>query len=48
MARINLLPWRETLRAERKREFGFMLIGGAVIAGAGVHFGQSISHYSKL
>jgi len=33
MARINLLPWRETLRAERQREFGFMLIGGVIIAG---------------
>lgn len=32
MARINLLPWRETLRKERQREFGFMLFGGAVIA----------------
>ncbi len=33
MARINLLPWRESLRAERKREFGVMLIGGVLIAG---------------
>jgi len=32
MARINLLPWREQLRTERKREFGFMLVGGVVIA----------------
>lgn len=32
MARINLLPWRDKLRAQRKREFGFMLIGGAFIA----------------
>jgi type IV pilus assembly protein PilN len=32
MARINLLPWRDKLRARRKREFGFMLIGGAIIA----------------
>jgi type IV pilus assembly protein PilN len=32
MARINLLPWRETLRKERKREFGFMVIGGIIIA----------------
>ncbi len=28
MTQINLLPWRETLREERKREFLFML-GGA-------------------
>jgi type IV pilus assembly protein PilN len=33
MAHINLLPWREKLRSERKREFGFMMIGGLVIAG---------------
>lgn len=33
MARINLLPWRETLRTQRKREFGLMLVGGAIIAG---------------
>lgn len=32
MARINLLPWRDKLRAKRKREFGFMLVGGAVLA----------------
>lgn len=32
MAHINLLPWREKLRSERKREFGFMVIGGLVIA----------------
>jgi type IV pilus assembly protein PilN len=31
MARINLLPWRDKLRAQRKREFGFMVIGGAII-----------------
>jgi type IV pilus assembly protein PilN len=33
MAHINLLPWRETLRRQRKREFGFMVVGGVVIAG---------------
>jgi type IV pilus assembly protein PilN len=32
MARINLLPWREKLRSRRKREFGFMLVGGVIIA----------------
>ena len=33
MASINLLPWREKLRSQRKREFGFMLVGGMIIAG---------------
>lgn len=32
MARINLLPWREKLRTQRQREFGFMLVGGVVVA----------------
>ncbi len=32
MAHINLLPWREQLRAKRQREFMFALVGGAVIA----------------
>ena len=34
MAHINLLPWRENLRKERKRKFGLQLLGGAVLAGA--------------
>jgi len=33
MARINLLPWRERLRKERQREFGFSVVGAVVIAG---------------
>ena len=33
MAHINLLPWRETLRKQRQREFGFMVVGGIIIAG---------------
>jgi type IV pilus assembly protein PilN len=33
MARINLLPWREQLRAERQREFGFILVGALIISG---------------
>lgn len=33
MANINLLPWRERLREERKREFFSILIGVVVIAG---------------
>ena len=31
MARINLLPWREELRKQRQREFGYMLVGGVII-----------------
>lgn len=37
MARINLLPWREQLREERKREF-FVLLMGVVIIAAGILF----------
>ncbi len=32
MARINLLPWREQLREERKREFIVLLLGVFIIA----------------
>ncbi len=32
MARINLLPWRENLRRQRRREFGLMMLGGFVIS----------------
>lgn len=38
MARINLLPWREKLRSQRKREFGFMLVGGVLVAGLAVGY----------
>ncbi len=31
MARINLLPWRETQRKQRQREFGVLVAGAAVI-----------------
>ncbi len=37
MAHINLLPWRERLREERKREFLSILVGVIIIA-AGVLF----------
>ena len=37
MAHINLLPWRERLRDERKREFFTALVGVVIIA-AGVLF----------
>ena len=32
MARINLLPWREELRRQRKREFGLMLAGSVAVS----------------
>lgn len=31
MAQINLLPWREKLRKQRQREFGFMILGALII-----------------
>ncbi|PCJ25914.1 MAG: pilus assembly protein PilN [SAR86 cluster bacterium] len=33
MAHINLLPWRERLREERKREFLTILVGVVIISG---------------
>jgi len=33
MAQINLLPWRERMREERKREFISILVGFIIIAG---------------
>ena len=33
MAHINLLPWREEIRAKKQGEFIFTLAGGAIIAG---------------
>ncbi len=37
MAHINLLPWRERLREDRKREF-FTIIAGVVVIAAGLLF----------
>lgn len=36
--KINLLPWRQELREQRKREFGGMIVL-ALVAAAGVWFG---------
>ena len=33
MAHINLLPWRDRLREERKREFLTIMVGFVIIAG---------------
>jgi type IV pilus assembly protein PilN len=41
MARINLLPWRETLRKKRQRDFGISALAAVLFMGAaavGVHF----------
>jgi len=34
ITRINLLPWREELRQEQKKEFGMMLVLSVALAGA--------------
>ncbi|PAU88190.1 PilN domain-containing protein [Pseudomonas jilinensis] len=49
MARINLLPWREELREERKKEFLtvlalIVLFAGALVFLADRHFNSQISH----
>lgn len=49
MARINLLPWRETLRKKRQRDFGSASVLAVLLTGAlcgGVHFyvEEMISH----
>ncbi len=36
MININLLPWREKLRAQRRREFGFMVLLAGVLSAVGV------------
>lgn len=40
MARINLLPWREQLREERKKEFLTILVFIVLLAGALVFMGD--------
>lgn len=38
MAHINLLPWRENLRAQRRREFGVMVLTGVLLTIAGMGY----------
>lgn len=38
MARINLLPWREKLRKQRRREFGVMALGTLVLTLLGLGY----------
>jgi type IV pilus assembly protein PilN len=52
MARINLLPWRETLRKKRQRDFGISVIVALLMvaaAAAGTHFyvEEMIQHQNK-
>lgn len=49
MPRINLLPWREELRAERQKQFMVLLgltvgLGAAVIFAANLHVQQLVQH----
>ena len=46
MARINLLPWREQLREERKKRFFAALAMSAMIGGAVVFTGDMMSRSS--
>jgi len=52
MARINLLPWRETLRKQRQREFG-VAVGGMVVITAlllvvgHIHIAGMITHQNN-
>ncbi|MCP4270372.1 MAG: PilN domain-containing protein [Gammaproteobacteria bacterium] len=47
MARINLLPWREELRAERKRQF-FGILGLAAVVGVLVAILVHMTFQSKI
>jgi type IV pilus assembly protein PilN len=38
MAQINLLPWRETLRKQRRRDFGLMALAALVLTLAGMGY----------
>src|SRR5690554_2681117 len=42
MARINLLPWRETQRQERQRNFLVALVGTALLAALLVFLGSHL------
>jgi type IV pilus assembly protein PilN len=38
MARINLLPWREKLRKQRRRDFGLLVLGALVVTLVGMGY----------
>ncbi len=46
MARINLLPWREEYRKEKKEEFIKVLIGAAAVAGLCAYLWVSLMQLS--
>lgn len=41
MAKINLRPWREELRAEKQKQFVVMILGAAIVAGGAVFLWKS-------
>jgi len=41
MAKINLRPWREELRAEKQKQFVVMILGAAIVAGGLVFLWKS-------
>lgn len=51
MAHINLLPWRENLRAQRQREFGVMAVAAIVLVALGMwawyEFNEGLIDYQK-
>lgn len=47
MARINLLPWREAERKERQKEFGVMVLAGA-LASAFIVYGVHSIFQSQI
>ncbi|HBR98421.1 MAG TPA: pilus assembly protein PilN [Gammaproteobacteria bacterium] len=47
MTKINLLPWRETYRRQKKNEFFAILLGGVFVA-AGLVFGGMQYMQSKI
>jgi len=51
MVSINLLPWRERLRAQRKREFGLLVLFAALVTAACVYgwflFNEGLIEYQN-
>ncbi len=48
MARINLLPWREELREQRKQQFLVILGGVLLVSGALVFLGGQYLNTARL
>ncbi len=51
MVNINLLPWREQLRAQRRRDFGLLVLFAALLTAAAVfgwyQYNESLIAYQK-